>query len=43
MYEQQYARAESLLARAIEVGPVAAVHYENLARIAGPAGQARFR
>jgi tetratricopeptide (TPR) repeat protein len=28
----QYARSESLLVRAIKVGPVAPVHYENLAR-----------
>jgi tetratricopeptide (TPR) repeat protein len=32
LYEHQYARAESLLVRAIRVGPVAPVHYENLAR-----------
>jgi len=31
-YLHQYARAESLLVRAIRVGPVAPVHYENLAR-----------
>ncbi|HEX7979767.1 MAG TPA: protein kinase [Gemmatimonadaceae bacterium] len=30
-YLHQYARAESLAARAIKVGPVASVHYENLA------------
>jgi eukaryotic-like serine/threonine-protein kinase len=30
--QHQYARAESLLVRAIRVGPVAPVHYENLAR-----------
>jgi tetratricopeptide (TPR) repeat protein len=31
-YYHQYARAESLLVRAVKVGPVAPVHYENLAR-----------
>ncbi len=32
LYLHQYARAETLLTRAIKVGPVASVHYENLAR-----------
>jgi Tfp pilus assembly protein PilF len=32
LYRHQYARAESLLVRAIGVGPVAPVHYHNLAR-----------
>jgi len=32
MFLHQYARAESLLVRAIAVGPVATVHYRNLAR-----------
>jgi eukaryotic-like serine/threonine-protein kinase len=31
-YNRKYARSESLLVRAIKVGPVAPVHYENLAR-----------
>ena len=31
-YQHQYARSESLLVRAITVGPVSPVHYENLAR-----------
>jgi eukaryotic-like serine/threonine-protein kinase len=32
MFVHQYVRAESLVARAVAVGPVAPVHYENLAR-----------
>jgi tetratricopeptide (TPR) repeat protein len=32
LYLHQFARAESLLVRAIGVGPVATVHYRNLAR-----------
>ena len=32
MFLHQYARSESLLVRAIAVGPVATVHYRNLAR-----------
>jgi len=32
LYRNQAARAESLLTRAIRVGPVAGVHYRNLAR-----------
>ena len=32
-YQHQYARAESLLVHAISVGPVAPVHYTNLARV----------
>jgi eukaryotic-like serine/threonine-protein kinase len=31
-FEHEYVRAESLLTRAVSVGPVAPVHYENLAR-----------
>jgi tetratricopeptide (TPR) repeat protein len=33
LYHHQYARAESLLVHAIQVGPVAPVHYTNLARV----------
>jgi eukaryotic-like serine/threonine-protein kinase len=32
IFDQQYSRAETLLVRAIRVGPVATVHYRNLAR-----------
>ncbi|MFL5620109.1 MAG: protein kinase domain-containing protein [Gemmatimonadaceae bacterium] len=32
LFEHQFARAESLLVRAIRVGPVATVHYQNLVR-----------
>ena len=32
MSDRQYARAESLLVRAVKVGPVAPVHYDNLSR-----------
>jgi len=32
LYSHQFARAESLLTRAIKVGPVAPVHYHNLSR-----------
>jgi len=39
MYLHQYARAESLLARAVAVGPVATVHYRNLARARFALGQ----
>ena len=39
LFLQQYARAESLLVRAIQVGPVATVHYRNLARARVALGQ----
>ena len=39
LYEHQYARAESLLVRAVAVGPVATVHYRNLARAQAANGQ----
>ncbi|HKP16347.1 MAG TPA: hypothetical protein VJT85_09780, partial [Gemmatimonadaceae bacterium] len=39
MYEHQFARAESLLVRAIGVGPVATVHYRNLARAQTASGK----
>jgi tetratricopeptide (TPR) repeat protein len=39
MYLHQHARAESLLVRAIAVGPVATVHYRNLARARFALGQ----
>ena len=32
MFQHQFARAESLLVRAVEVGPVATVHFRNLVR-----------
>jgi eukaryotic-like serine/threonine-protein kinase len=39
IFEQQYARAETLLVRAIRVGPVATVHYRNLVRARAALGK----
>ena len=39
LFEHQYARAESLLVRAVRVGPVATVHYRNLARARDALGE----
>jgi tetratricopeptide (TPR) repeat protein len=39
LYQHQYARAESLLVRAVRVGPVATVHYRNLARARSALGE----
>jgi tetratricopeptide (TPR) repeat protein len=33
IFDHEYARAESLLVRAIQVGPVSSVHYHNLMRV----------